>query len=85
VKKIMSPDEARANFSKLGSSVFMVQAPVGLGLVDVATAAKRMERVWWKWRKKPNGNISELLREIASVAAAVSKLRDAERRGRCAE
>lgn len=65
-------------FKALGFSVFMVKANVGLAQLEVCQRAKHMTEVYWKWREKPNGNISELLRELASVSDAVHKLEDAE-------
>lgn len=67
-------------FKAMGFSVFMVKANVGLAQLEVVNRSRHMTEVYWRWRKKPNGNISELLRELASVSDAVHKLDDAEKK-----
>jgi len=69
-------------FKALGFSVFMVKGTVGLAQLEVCKRAKHMTEVYWRWREKPNGNISELLREIASVSDAGHKLEDAEKKAK---
>lgn len=70
-------------FKAMGFSVFMTRATVGLAQVEVCQRAKRMTEVYWRWREKGvNTNISELLRELASVSDAVHKLQEAERKAR---
>lgn len=70
-------------FKALGFSVFMTRGTVGIAQVEVCQRAKHMTEVYWRWRKKGvNSNISELLRELASVSDAVHKLEEAEKKAK---
>lgn len=65
-------------FKALGFSVFMVRANVGLAQLEVVERSKRLIETYRAWREHPNGNISEVLRDLASVDDAIEKLRQAE-------
>lgn len=75
---IVPEGKTNEKFKELGQSAFMVNAKIGLAMVEVIRRAKRMKRVHRKWGKNPNSNISDLLREIASVCAALDDLERAE-------
>lgn len=76
--EVVPSEQTNQKFKEMGFSVFMVRASVGLAQLEVVKRSRRMTEVYWKWREQPNGNISDLLREIASVSDAVHKLEEAE-------
>lgn len=75
---VIPEEKSNERFKELGYSVYMVTAKIGLAQVEALLRTKRMVRVYKRWRKNPNSNISELLREIASVSDAIEKLKKAE-------
>ena len=82
MKNVVSAEKQNDRFKELGSSVYMVAAPIGLAMDEVVRRSRRLSAVWLRWRKNPNGNVSNVLREIASVYAGVADLREAERKSK---
>lgn len=78
-ENFVSDDKINERFKELGLSTFMVKAKIGLAMVEVVRRAKRLVRVERKLRK--GGGLlgmSSVLREIASVDAALEDLKKAE-------
>lgn len=69
--------EVDDRFKKLGSSVFMVSASVGLAIEEVVRRARRLAKFYRRYSK-----LSDLLRDVASVEDAVLKLKAAERKAK---
>lgn len=79
---VIPREKANERFKELGFSVFMVKATVGLAQVEVCQRAEQLAKVWWESRERGLHDVSELLREVASVTDAVHKLQAAEKKSK---
>jgi hypothetical protein len=77
-ENVIPIEKSNERFKELGFSVFMVKAHVGLAQLEVVQRAERLVETYRIWRERPNSNISDVLRDIALVDAAVEDLKKAE-------